>query len=187
MVMQDPKFSLNPVMTIGDQIVEAYRLHAGGARAAARQKALDMLAAAERPLIVAGGGIINADASAQLVELAELLDVLVVEDPSLSEPPQAVSPIRAMAHAVAWIVRLGVVRMVSSRSVATDVASRSPCLAQHAVDARISTRDALSVRCQQRVREGVEGGAPQGGRERRRRRCDDRRRRRDGRRRRRAR
>ena len=27
MVMQDPKFSLNPVMTIGDQIIEAYRLH----------------------------------------------------------------------------------------------------------------------------------------------------------------
>lgn len=47
MVMQDPKFSLNPVMTIGDQIVEAYRLHAGGAKTAARQKALDMLAAVQ--------------------------------------------------------------------------------------------------------------------------------------------
>ncbi|WP_347137690.1 ABC transporter ATP-binding protein [Paracoccus sp. SSK6] len=47
MVMQDPKFSLNPVMTIGDQIVEAYRLHAGGAKSAARQKALDMLAAVQ--------------------------------------------------------------------------------------------------------------------------------------------
>ena len=47
MVMQDPKFSLNPVMTVGDQIVEAYRLHAGGAKAAARQKALAMLAAVQ--------------------------------------------------------------------------------------------------------------------------------------------
>jgi tartronate-semialdehyde synthase len=37
-----------------------------------------MLAAAERPLIVAGGGIINADASELLVELAEVLDVPVV-------------------------------------------------------------------------------------------------------------
>jgi tartronate-semialdehyde synthase len=41
-------------------------------------KALDMLAAAERPLIVAGGGIINADAADLLVELAELLDVPVI-------------------------------------------------------------------------------------------------------------
>lgn len=47
MVMQDPKFSLNPVMTVGDQIMEAYRLHAGGAKHAARDKALDMLAAVQ--------------------------------------------------------------------------------------------------------------------------------------------
>lgn len=45
MVMQDPKFSLNPVMRVGDQIVEAYRLHAGGGRAAAKAKAMEMLAA----------------------------------------------------------------------------------------------------------------------------------------------
>ncbi|MDO5739659.1 MAG: glyoxylate carboligase [Ornithinimicrobium sp.] len=41
-------------------------------------KALDMLAASERPLIVAGGGIINADAADLLVELAELTGVPVV-------------------------------------------------------------------------------------------------------------
>ncbi len=41
-------------------------------------KALDMLAAAHRPLIVAGGGIINADASDLLVELAELTGVPVI-------------------------------------------------------------------------------------------------------------
>ncbi|HWN63203.1 MAG TPA: glyoxylate carboligase [Streptosporangiaceae bacterium] len=41
-------------------------------------KALDMLAAAERPIIVAGGGIINADAADLLVEFAELVDVPVV-------------------------------------------------------------------------------------------------------------
>jgi tartronate-semialdehyde synthase len=39
---------------------------------------LDLLAAAERPLIVAGGGVVNADAATELVELAELLDVPVV-------------------------------------------------------------------------------------------------------------
>ncbi len=41
-------------------------------------KALDMLAAAERPLIVSGGGVINADAAALLTELAELTGVPVV-------------------------------------------------------------------------------------------------------------
>ncbi|WP_022893051.1 glyoxylate carboligase [Agromyces subbeticus] len=41
-------------------------------------KALDLLSASARPLIVAGGGVINAGASAQLVELAELLGVPVV-------------------------------------------------------------------------------------------------------------
>ena len=42
------------------------------------EKALDMLQAAEKPLIVAGGGIINADASNLLVELAELTGVPVI-------------------------------------------------------------------------------------------------------------
>src|SRR5919199_295013 len=42
------------------------------------EKALDMLNAAERPLVVAGGGVINADASDLLVELAEVLGIPVV-------------------------------------------------------------------------------------------------------------
>ncbi|WP_295542531.1 glyoxylate carboligase [uncultured Pseudacidovorax sp.] len=42
------------------------------------EKALAMLNASERPLIVAGGGIINADASALLVRLAELTGVPVI-------------------------------------------------------------------------------------------------------------
>ncbi len=41
-------------------------------------KALAMLQEAQRPLIVAGGGVINADACALLVEFAELVDVPVV-------------------------------------------------------------------------------------------------------------
>lgn len=47
MVMQDPKFSLNPVMTVGRQIAEGYRLHTGTSRAQARAKALEMLAAVQ--------------------------------------------------------------------------------------------------------------------------------------------
>jgi tartronate-semialdehyde synthase len=42
------------------------------------EKAMDMLAGAEQPLIVAGGGIINADASDLLVEFAEITGVPVI-------------------------------------------------------------------------------------------------------------
>ena len=45
MVMQDPKYSLNPVMTVGEQIVEAYRAHARASRSEARDKAFAMLEA----------------------------------------------------------------------------------------------------------------------------------------------
>jgi tartronate-semialdehyde synthase len=42
------------------------------------EKAIAMLQAAERPLIVSGGGVINADASALLQEFAELTNVPVI-------------------------------------------------------------------------------------------------------------
>jgi tartronate-semialdehyde synthase len=42
------------------------------------ERAIEMLNAAERPLIVAGGGVINADASDLLVEFAELTGVPVI-------------------------------------------------------------------------------------------------------------
>ncbi len=42
------------------------------------EKALAMLMAAERPLIVAGGGIINADAAQQLVQFAEITGIPVI-------------------------------------------------------------------------------------------------------------
>jgi peptide/nickel transport system ATP-binding protein len=45
MIMQDPKFSLNPVVRVGRQIMETYRLHARLSPSLARRKALDMLEA----------------------------------------------------------------------------------------------------------------------------------------------
>ena len=47
MVMQDPKFSLNPVMTVGRQISEAYRLHSRAGRGEAKTKTLEMLEAVQ--------------------------------------------------------------------------------------------------------------------------------------------
>jgi len=52
--------------------------HRPAATRAQVEKALDMLQESAAPLIVAGGGINNADASDLLVELAELLDVPVI-------------------------------------------------------------------------------------------------------------
>ncbi|GGG52458.1 glyoxylate carboligase [Kocuria dechangensis] len=59
-------------------VYEPLRPARPAATRAQAEKALDMMFAARRPLLVAGGGIINADASEKLVELAELLDVPVV-------------------------------------------------------------------------------------------------------------
>jgi len=45
MVMQDPKFSLNPVMRVGEQIVEACLQHEKISRKAAKTRAIEMLEA----------------------------------------------------------------------------------------------------------------------------------------------
>ncbi|MBY6705711.1 glyoxylate carboligase [Rhodococcus sp. BP-241] len=57
------------------QSLPVHKPHASRAQA---ERAIDMLLAADRPLIVAGGGIVNADASDLLVELAEILNVPVI-------------------------------------------------------------------------------------------------------------
>jgi len=59
-------------------IYQPLAVHKPAASRAQVERALDMLAAAERPLLVAGGGIVNADAADLLVEFAELVGVPVV-------------------------------------------------------------------------------------------------------------
>jgi peptide/nickel transport system ATP-binding protein len=43
LIMQDPKYSLNPVMTAGRQIAEAWRAHKGGSKRQAFQAAIELL------------------------------------------------------------------------------------------------------------------------------------------------
>ena len=47
MILQDPKYSLNPIRRCGDQVAEAYRTHVRCSKAAARDKAVAMLAAVQ--------------------------------------------------------------------------------------------------------------------------------------------
>jgi peptide/nickel transport system ATP-binding protein len=89
MVLQDPKFSLNPVMTVGRQIAEAYRVHTRATPRDARRRTLEMLAAVrirdpERvyglyPHEVSGG-------MGQRVMLAMMLipdpDLLIADEPT---------------------------------------------------------------------------------------------------------
>jgi peptide/nickel transport system ATP-binding protein len=108
MVMQDPKYSLNPVMTIGDQLLEAAR----GIKesAAARQHALGMLAAVrirdpervyrawphelsggmgQRAMIammlIAGPELLIADEPTSALDVTVQLDVLRIMDRLVSE------------------------------------------------------------------------------------------------------
>ena len=61
-----------------DDTYEPLPVHKPAASRRQAEKALAMLNAAERPLIVAGGGVIGADASGLLVEFAEMTGVPVI-------------------------------------------------------------------------------------------------------------
>jgi len=89
MVLQDPKFSLDPVMTVGKQIAETHRSHFSSSKRAARAAALEMLEAVhirdpvrvynQYPHQVSGG-------MGQRVMIAMMLianpDILIADEPT---------------------------------------------------------------------------------------------------------
>ena len=92
MVMQDPKYSLNPVMTIGEQIIEAYRAHAQGQpqrRRATRR--LHMLEAVQDPRSRARLRLYPHEVSGGMGQRA-MIAMMLVTDPDLliaDEPTSA--------------------------------------------------------------------------------------------------
>ena len=110
MIMQDPKYSLNPVMTVGSQIEEAFLVHSKSSKREARERTLEMLRAVKirapdrvykaYPHEVSGGmgqrimiammmipkpAIIIADEPTSALDVTVQLQVLAVLDDMISE------------------------------------------------------------------------------------------------------
>ncbi|ASY63955.1 Dipeptide transport ATP-binding protein DppD [Sinorhizobium sojae CCBAU 05684] len=110
MILQDPKYSLNPVMSIGRQIVETLRQHEKVSRAEARERALDMLAAVQirdpkrvfdlyphevsggmgqramiAMMLIAGPELLIADEPTSALDVTVQLEVLSILDRLVSE------------------------------------------------------------------------------------------------------
>jgi peptide/nickel transport system ATP-binding protein len=110
MILQDPKYSLDPVMTIGRQIVETLRTHEKVSKAEARERALDMLAAVQirdakrvfdlhphevsggmgqramiAMMLIAGPELLIADEPTSALDVTVQLDVLAILDRLVSE------------------------------------------------------------------------------------------------------
>ncbi|MHB0953901.1 MAG: ABC transporter ATP-binding protein [Allorhizobium sp.] len=110
MILQDPKYSLNPVMTIGRQIVETLLTHEPISKAEARERALDMLNAVQihepermfdlyphevsggmgqramiAMMLVCGPELLIADEPTSALDVTVQLDVLGILDKLVSE------------------------------------------------------------------------------------------------------
>lgn len=89
MIMQDPKYSLNPVMTVGEQLSESFLLHGTSSKSEARDRSIAMLEAVQirdplrvlklYPFQISGG-------MGQRVMIAMMLapnpDLLIADEPT---------------------------------------------------------------------------------------------------------
>ena len=130
LILQDPKYSLNPVMTAGEQVAEAWRAHKGGSRRAAREAAVALLDSVliRDPRAVAGryphelsGGM------GQRVMIAMML----APDPELLIADEPTSALDATVQAE--ILRL-IDKLVSDRGMALLLISHDLPLVGHFCD-----------------------------------------------------
>ncbi len=110
MILQDPKYSLDPVMSVGRQVVETLRTHESVSRAEARERAMDMLAAVQirdpkrvfdlyphevsggmgqramiAMMLIAGPELLIADEPTSALDVTVQLDILAILDRLVSE------------------------------------------------------------------------------------------------------
>ncbi|TPW27881.1 ABC transporter ATP-binding protein [Martelella alba] len=129
-ILQDPKYSLNPVKSIGSQVAESWRFHKGGSRREAREAAIDLLdkvqirnpreVAASYPHEVSGG-------MGQRVMIAMML----APDPELLIADEPTSALDATVQAE--IMRL-IDRLVSERGMGLIMISHDLSLVSHFCD-----------------------------------------------------
>nr|WP_210259841.1 ABC transporter ATP-binding protein [Martelella sp. HB161492] len=129
-ILQDPKYSLNPVKSIGSQVAESWRFHKGGSRREAREAAIDLLdkvqirnprdVASSYPHEVSGG-------MGQRVMIAMML----APDPELLIADEPTSALDATVQAE--IMRL-IDRLVSERGMGLIMISHDLSLVSHFCD-----------------------------------------------------
>jgi len=97
MVMQDPKYSLNPVRTVGEQITEAYLVHSKTSKAVAKEKTLKMLEAVRirnpeqvyrlypHEVLIPEPSLLIADEPTSALDVTVQLQVLAILDDLVSE------------------------------------------------------------------------------------------------------
>ena len=130
LILQDPKFSLNPVMTAGQQIAEAWRSHRRSSRREAEAAAVDLLAQVQirNPKRVAG--VYPHELSGGMGQRV-MVAMMLAPDPELLIADEPTSALDATVQAE--ILRL-LENLVSKRGMALILISHDLPLVSHFCD-----------------------------------------------------